>query len=57
MLGYYPFMSDNDYPQFKAGQKVRDIYGDSWVVSSQDGCQVWVKNSNDWFHPTKLFPV
>ena len=46
-----------DYPQFRPGQRVRDIYGQPQVVRWQDGCQVWVEGRGGWFHPTKLFAV
>lgn len=47
----------NDYPQFTKGQKVRSVFGKTFVVSEQMGCMVYVEGSNDHYHPSKLYPV
>lgn len=45
------------YPTFHRGQIVRSIYGERLTVLHQIGCQVFVVESNAWFHPSKLFPI
>lgn len=44
------------YPKFQPGQGVRSVYGKHLIVAEQLGCQVFVKGSTDWYHPTKLIP-
>jgi hypothetical protein len=56
-----------NYPQFKAGQKVRNCYGETLTVISQNGCMVWTQENHKylirmtaplkWYHPAKLFAV
>ena len=46
-----------DYPTFAPGTRVRDVYGNVHVVAEQVGCAVYVRGSNAWFHPTKVFVV
>jgi hypothetical protein len=45
------------YPQFKVGQKVRNLFGETLTVIFQDGCYVKVLEQFGHYHPTKLFPL
>lgn len=43
---------------FKAGDKVKNQYGQIRTVHYQDGRQVFVEEElNKWYHPTKLNKV
>ena len=43
-------------PEFKKGDIVRTIYGETRIVIYQDGLRVFVEEeSNSWYHPKKLF--
>lgn len=48
---------DSSYPSFSAGQKVRYKNGPIMTVLRQNGNQVFVEGSGDWYHPTKLEKV
>lgn len=43
------------YPTFRPGQRVRSVFGEYFTVDRQVGCQVFVRGSSQWFHPTKVF--
>lgn len=44
--------------EFRAGQKVRTVFGEIRTVVCQRDCQVFVREeSNGWYHPTKVWPV
>ena len=46
------------YPQFKPGQKVHNLYGQTLTVLFQDGCYVKVAEELlGHYHPSKLFPI
>ena len=45
------------YPEFRPGQRVRDIYGVEHTVLRQEGCQVFMRERSGWWHPTKVWPV
>ncbi len=39
----------------KAGDKVKNCYGETRTVAFITGCQVFtLEESNSWYHPTKL---
>ena len=44
---------------FKPNQKVRNLFGEVRTVRKQaNECQVFVyEECNNWYHPTKLYPV
>lgn len=50
--------NETEYRQFTKGQKVRNQYGETLTVLSQDGCMVFVvEDCMGHYHPTKLYPV
>lgn len=42
---------------FTKGQKVRSITGETFIVSEQVDCMVYVEGRRAHFHPSKLFLV
>jgi hypothetical protein len=47
-----------EYAQFKPGQKVHNLYGETLTVLFQDGCYVKVvEELLGHYHPSKLFPI
>jgi hypothetical protein len=44
------------YPQFRAGETVRDCHGRAHTVLFQRGCQVFFEDGG-WAHPTKVWRV
>ena len=49
--------SNKNDVQFQKGDRVKDQYGKELIVRKQDGNQVFVEGSQDWYHPTKLWKI
>jgi len=45
-----------EYPQFNEGDKVKTIFGEIRIVSSQNECVVYFTNGQR-AHPTKIWKV
>lgn len=50
-------MTTTTYQTFRAGQKVRDIFGRTHIVAEQFECCVYFRGESGWAHPANLFAV